>query len=56
MTTQQIGQWTMEELLPMDEVAYVRFASVFKRYENLDEFLAELHRMRARLAEPFRTD
>jgi transcriptional repressor NrdR len=56
VTTQQIGQWTMEALLPMDEVAYVRFASVFKRYENLDEFLAELHRMRSRLSEPFRTD
>jgi transcriptional repressor NrdR len=44
-TTQQIGQWTLEELLERDEVAYVRFASVFKRYENLDEFLAELQRI-----------
>jgi transcriptional repressor NrdR len=46
VTTQQIGQWTLEELLPVDEVAYIRFASVFKRYENLDEFLSELNRMR----------
>jgi transcriptional repressor NrdR len=46
-TTQQIGQWTLDELLGVDEVAYVRFASVFKRYENLDEFLAELHRIHA---------
>ena len=47
VTTQQIGQWTLEALLPIDEVAYVRFASVFKRYENLDEFLSELNHMRA---------
>jgi transcriptional repressor NrdR len=46
VSTQQIGQWTLEVLLAADEVAYVRFASVFKRYENLDEFLSELHHMR----------
>ncbi|HEY3294179.1 MAG TPA: transcriptional regulator NrdR [bacterium] len=42
-----IGQWIMEALVSVDEVAYVRFASVFKRYENLDEFLSELNHMRA---------
>lgn len=47
VTSQQIGQWILEVLLPVDEVAYVRFASVFKRYKNLDEFLSELHHMRA---------
>lgn len=56
VTTQQIGQWTMEELLPMDEVAYVRFASVFKRYENLDEFLDELNRMRSRMSAAYGVD
>jgi transcriptional repressor NrdR len=50
VSTQQIGQWTMEALLPIDEVAYVRFASVFKRYENLEEFLSELNNMRAVIA------
>ena len=47
VSTQQIGQWTMEALLPVDEVAYVRFASVFKRYENLEEFLSELNHIRS---------
>jgi transcriptional repressor NrdR len=42
VSSAQIGQWTLDELLPVDEVAYVRFASVFKRYKNLDEFVAEL--------------
>lgn len=46
VSTQQIGQWILDELLPVDEVAYVRFASVFKRYESLEGFLAELRRMR----------
>ncbi len=44
--TQQIGRWILEELLPVDEVAYVRFASVFNRFENVEEFLAELARIR----------
>ena len=42
VTSQQVGQWALDELLSVDEVAYVRFASVFKRYKNLDEFVAEL--------------
>lgn len=45
VSTQQIGQWVLEELQGVDEVAYIRFASVFKRYENLDEFLHELNRI-----------
>jgi transcriptional repressor NrdR len=45
VSTQQIGQWILDDLLPVDEVAYVRFASVFKRYESLEGFLAELRRM-----------
>ena len=46
VTSQQIGQWTMDELLVLDEVAYVRFASVFNRYGSLDEFLTELDSIR----------
>ena len=50
VSTQQIGQWTLETLLHIDEVAYVRFASVFKRYENIEEFLEELNHMRTTAA------
>jgi transcriptional repressor NrdR len=45
-TTRLIGTWIMKELLAADEVAYVRFASVFNRYESLNEFLSELNRIR----------
>ncbi len=42
VSSSQIGQWSLDELLQVDEVAYVRFASVFKRYKTLDEFVTEL--------------
>jgi len=56
VNTRQIGQWILEELAPVDEVAYIRFASVFKRYENLDEFLTELKRLRLGSGIPSQVD
>jgi transcriptional repressor NrdR len=56
VTTQQIGQWVLEELRGADEVAYIRFASVFKRYENLDEFLRELNRIQSAVSSPGHSD
>ena len=32
----------MERLRELDKVAYVRFASVYRKFEDVDEFLAEL--------------
>lgn len=37
-----IGEKVMERLRTLDEVAYVRFASVYKRFNDLDTFMAEL--------------
>ncbi len=37
-----IGERVMEELHRLDEVAYVRFASVYRRFKDLNEFLEEL--------------
>lgn len=42
----QIGHWILEELAKADEVAYVRFASVYKRYASVNEFLDELKEIR----------
>ncbi len=36
--TQEIGAIVMDELRELDEVAYVRFASVYRRFQDLDEF------------------
>lgn len=47
VTAAQIGQWILEELVNVDEVAYVRFASVYKRYASVNEFLEELKKIRS---------
>jgi transcriptional repressor NrdR len=40
--SQQIGEWVMEGLSKIDEVAYVRFASVYRQFKDLNEFMDEL--------------
>ncbi len=40
--TQAIGQAVMERLKELDEVAYVRFASVYRQFRDLNEFMNEL--------------
>jgi transcriptional repressor NrdR len=42
MPTAQIGARVMERLRELDKVAYVRFASVYRKFEDVDEFLHEL--------------
>ncbi|ABB31854.1 transcriptional regulator NrdR [Geobacter hydrogenophilus] len=37
-----IGEWVMTELHDIDEVAYVRFASVYRSFKDVNEFMAEL--------------
>lgn len=37
-----IGEWVMEDLPLLDEVAYVRFASVYRQFKDVNEFMAEL--------------
>lgn len=41
--TNQIGQLVIHELKTMDKVAYVRFASVYQSFEDIDEFKAFLN-------------
>jgi transcriptional repressor NrdR len=45
--TEEIGQLLMERLRDLDQVAYVRFASVYRRFQDLDEFRLELDRLRS---------
>ncbi len=37
-----LGEWVMKELHDIDEVAYVRFASVYRSFKDINEFLDEL--------------
>jgi transcriptional repressor NrdR len=40
-----IGKYAMEKLKDVDEVAYVRFASVYRQFKDLNTFMDELNRM-----------
>ena len=42
ITTEEIGRLVMEQLRDLDQVAYVRFASVYRKFEDIDAFMAEL--------------
>jgi len=38
----EIGEMVMDELKTLDEVAYVRFASVYRQFRDINEFMSEL--------------
>ncbi len=42
ITTKEIGELVMDKLKARDEVAYVRFASVYREFKDLDTFIKEL--------------
>lgn len=43
--TKTLGEWVMAELRALDEVAYVRFASVYRRFQDVNEFQEEIARL-----------
>jgi transcriptional repressor NrdR len=43
LTSQQVGFAVLERLRLVDEVAYLRFASVYKGFEDVDDFAREVH-------------
>jgi transcriptional repressor NrdR len=46
--SQKIGQMVMERLRVLDDVAYVRFASVYRRFADLDSLASEIQRLKER--------
>ena len=46
--SRQVGDWVMDALRELDEVAYVRFASVYRSFQDIDEFREEIERMKKR--------
>jgi len=42
MATAEIGAFVMQELKKLDKVAYVRFASVYRHFRDIGEFMSEL--------------
>ncbi len=45
ITTNEIGELVMTKLKDKDEVAYVRFASVYREFKDIETFLSELRRL-----------
>ena len=43
VSTDRIGEMVMERIKPLDEVAYIRFASVYRRFQNVNEFVREIN-------------
>ena len=46
-----VGDLVMEELKKLDEVAYVRFASVYRRFQDVQEFREEIERLQETAAD-----
>lgn len=47
ITTGEIGEIVMNKLKEKDEVAYVRFASVYREFKDIETFMAELRRLKS---------
>ena len=45
ISARQIGELVMDELRGMDQVAYVRFASVYRKFEDVNAFREEIERL-----------
>ena len=45
VSSEKIGQLVMEKLKKIDEVAYVRFASVYRQFKDIDTFMKELNKL-----------
>jgi transcriptional repressor NrdR len=45
ISTSELGDLVLERLSSVDKVAYIRFASVYKHFENLDEFIQEVKKI-----------
>ena len=44
ITTDRLGEMVMERIKPLDEVAYIRFASVYRRFQDVSSFVKEVSR------------
>lgn len=44
VSTAHIGELVMERLKPLDEVAYIRFASVYRRFQDVSGFIHEINK------------
>ena len=48
MPSRLVGELVMDELHPLDEVAYVRFASVYRSFQDVEAFREEIEKLQHR--------
>ena len=48
ISTADLGELVLKKLYNIDKVAYIRFASVYKQFSNLDEFVMEVNKLEAK--------
>jgi len=46
VTSETIGEMVLDRLAGIDPVAYIRFASVYRHFENLEQFVKEMENMK----------
>ena len=46
VSSQELGEYVMEELKKLDRVAYIRFASVYRDFSDVDTFMEELQKLK----------
>ncbi|CAC9588230.1 transcriptional regulator NrdR [thiotrophic endosymbiont of Bathymodiolus puteoserpentis (Logatchev)] len=45
VSSNKIGEWVMTELKALDEVAYIRFASVYRQFQDIEAFREEIDKL-----------
>ena len=45
VTSKEVGEETLRQLYPVSRVAYVRFASVYRAFDDLDQFIEEIEKL-----------
>jgi transcriptional repressor NrdR len=49
LASRRIGEYVMQELRKLDQVAYVRFASVYRKFQDVEDFREEIERLQREL-------
>ena len=45
ISTEELGELVLQHLFQLDKVAYIRFASVYKKFDSVDEFVKEIEKL-----------
>ena len=45
ISTEELGELVLQQLFHLDKVAYIRFASVYKKFNSVDEFVKEIEKL-----------